>query len=194
MAHLEHAQLEYLQSDGNQHHPRRHDAQRGCSVILKAIIIALPLMLTGQMSIQPARAGSGVAQAPCTSTSAWAMNEGTGTTFVSTPAGNNMTTTGSFTWTSNELVSGTSSPVWGGGSATAANDTLTNFDGTTPFSVGMWTKLTQLSPFTIIGDANGSSPNVGWNIWVENSNHQIFVDLVNNVSTNLIQVRGLGRK
>lgn len=69
----------------------------------------------------------------------WLMDEGTGSTFyTSSSTGNNITASG-FTWGSVTGFPG-SVPTFGGtdNSAVGANQTATNFDGTTPFSVCDW--------------------------------------------------------
>ena len=101
--------------------------------------------------------------------SAWPMNEGSGLTLHDTSTGGTNTATISgapaVTWQSNAGFPGTT-PLWNGtGNAAAASTTLTNFDGTTPFSVSAWIKLSGLGTGeAFVGTLNPSSSFIGWEI------------------------------
>ena len=87
-------------------------------------------------------APSGSPLNPCL-VSAWPMNEGSGLTLHDTSTGGTNTATitnaGTVTWQTNTGFPGTT-PLWHavGTGALATSTTLTNFTGTTPFSVSIW--------------------------------------------------------
>lgn len=115
----------------------------------------LVLLLFMQSAISPGRGtfvGGGL---NACIVSAWAMNEGSGTTFNDT-SGNTNTGTASlsdFAWTANAIKTGVTSPLWNGTVAggAATSTTVTNFTNTQAFSAAIWVKNIAVS------DANEQS-------------------------------------
>jgi hypothetical protein len=94
----------------------------------------------------------------------WALNDGSGSTAVSTPTGDNLTLT-NVTWGSVAGFPGSVAQFNGSSSiATAANDTNTNFDGTTAFSSACWVKPNSIAVTDqyIIADANSGATGAWW--------------------------------
>lgn len=161
-------------------------------------ILALLLMLTGQFTI-PQRTGATAAGSspfnPCL-ISAWPMNEGSGLT-LNDVSGNSNTATisagAAVTWTANAIKSGVTSPSWNAaGFALASSTSLTNFTGTTPFSLSAWEDTNSSGNQTVMGTLNTSSNFQGWEMLLGLSGSAYFInfDLIsNNGSGNLIDVR-----
>lgn len=120
--------------------------------------------------------------------SAWPMNEGSGLTLNDTAPGGTNTATlsgaGAVTWQSNPGLPGTT-PLWSGtGNASSASTTLTNFTGTTPFSVSIWSNENTTAAFlSTLDTANNFK---GWEIATSGSFFTLF--LVNNYPSNAIEV------
>jgi hypothetical protein len=128
--------------------------------------------------------------------SAWAMNEGTGLTLHDSSTGGTNTaainTGASVTWTANSIKSGVTSPVWNGsGDAIASSTTLTNFDGTTPFSISIWINPSNNSDATYIGTLNAPG-NVyqGWELGLNFGINPVFYLINSYVGNNYLQVTG----
>jgi len=164
--------------------------------MIRGIILTALLLLSGQYT----PAGSVFTHSalnPCL-VSAWAMNEGSGLTLYDTSTGGTNTATintgASVTWQSNAGLPGTT-PLWNGtGYALATSTTLTNFTGTTPFSVTAWVKLSALGTgetFISTLDASGGTFR-GWELSKANTADgeglQFF--LINTYSSNTLQVQG----
>jgi hypothetical protein len=98
----------------------------------------------------------------------WALNDGSGTSAVSTPTGNNLALT-NVTWGSSPGFPGSVAQFNGSTSyAVAANDTDTNFDGSSPFSAACWiepTSLTATDQYFLMG-STASSPTAWWGMEV----------------------------
>jgi hypothetical protein len=100
----------------------------------------------------------------------WAMNDGSGTSAVSTPTGDNLTLT-NVTWGSASGFTGSIAEFNGSSSyAIAANDTNTNFDGTSAFSAACWIKPVSLTPADqyFLMSSSASSPTAWWGAEVVN--------------------------
>ncbi len=131
-------------------------------------------------------------------TEGWKMNEGTGLTFNDAVSSNSMTATG-ITWGSVTGETGsfpqytyaaTSTTTY----AIAANNTLTNFSGSTPFSVSFWmypASAMNNQPATIVSSLNNAAGNyTGWEISTTGSGYnQIAFFLVNNYPSNALRVQ-----
>jgi hypothetical protein len=99
--------------------------------------------------------------------SAWPMNEGSGLTFFDAAGGGNNQTiaASSGSWGTVVGFPGTVFTFNGTGGSTGATNALTNFTGTTPFSVSMWIIPTSGGAFTpILSTIQGSSPFTGWDL------------------------------
>lgn len=118
----------------------------------------------------------------------WAMNEGSGLTLHDSVGSNHATINsgGSITWQANTGLPGTT-PQWNGsGYALAASSSLTNFDGTTPFSASVWTDITHISTAVLMGNIDTGSAFKGWELSLQNAAVKFF--LVNNYPSNAIDV------
>lgn len=158
----------------------------------------LPGTTTGSPVLWPAQSGSPVYGLPSaaqpTQISAWPMNEGSGLTLHDVSGNSNTATisvAGAVTWQSNSGIPGTTTLWSGTGKATATSTTLTNFDGTKPFSVAVWIKTTASVESTFLGTLNPSNNFQGWSLEIASGgagvNPRLF--LINSFSaTNLIQV------
>ena len=126
--------------------------------------------------------------------SAWPMNEGSGLTLHDVSGNSNTATissAGEVTWQSNAGFPGIT-PLWNNnGNAVASSATLTNFDGTTPFSVGLWvSSTTTTQPAAYLSSLNATGGTFqGWEVSRDSSGQVVFF-LVNNYPSNAIQVNG----
>ena len=99
----------------------------------------------------------------------WALNDGSGTTAVSTPTGDNLTLT-NVTWGSVTGFPGSIAQFNGTTSyATSANATNTNFDGTSAFSAACWLQPTSLTPADqyFITNSNSGVTGAFWGMEIE---------------------------
>jgi hypothetical protein len=124
----------------------------------------------------------------------WRMNEGSGLTLNDIGGSSDNATisaSGAVTWQSNAGFAGTT-PLWNGsGNAVASSTTLTNFDGTTAFSVAAWIKTSSTSEEAFMGTLNASAGNYqGWEIQKRSSGGQLLFFLINNYPTNYVSVYG----
>lgn len=130
-----------------------------------------------------------------TGISAWPMNEGSGLVLndVSSNANTaNINTGASVVWTANSIKSGVTSPVWQGtGFALATSTSLTNFDGTTPFTLSIWFVWQGITAATLIGtlDAAGGTFR-GWELAIEPTGSVAELFVINTYPINALQVQG----
>jgi hypothetical protein len=152
------------------------------SIVISTLLLLSQVMQQPVVNTQPASSG-------CAATAGWAMTEGTGGTFHDSIGTNNATQAGGgVTWTANAIKSGVSSPVWNTSTlATAASDALTNFDGTKPFSLSVWT-VTNGFPSVLFGDANTSSNFQGWSLELQPGTGTLTLFINNLYPTNSITV------
>jgi hypothetical protein len=98
----------------------------------------------------------------------WALNDGSGASAVSTPAGDNLALT-NVTWGSSAGFPGSVAQFNGSSSyAVAANDTYTNFDGSSAFSAACWIEPTTLTPTDqyFLMSSSAPSPAAWWGVEV----------------------------
>lgn len=118
--------------------------------------------------------------------SAWPMDEGSGLTLNDVSGNANtalINTSAALAWTPNIIKSGVTSPDWnaGAGYALAGNASLTNFDGTAPFSVGAWIDSTAAAPQCIVGTLNPASSYLGWEVGLDASGGRAYAQVyINN--------------
>jgi hypothetical protein len=120
----------------------------------------------------------------------WQMNEGTGLTFFdATSNANNLTVgSGCGSW---GTVTGIGTAFSFNGACLGAlgtNDTLTNFDGTAPFSISAWIEWTNSTGNweVIAENLNGPYESTGKGIfWSKNNSEHLYVQIMNS-SANLI--------
>ena len=101
----------------------------------------------------------------------WALNDGSGASSVSTPTGNNLTLTNT-AWGSVSGFAGSIAEFNGSSSyAIAANDTNTNFDGSSAFSAACWIKPTSLAPIDqyFLMSSSAPSPTAFWGVEIYNN-------------------------
>lgn len=166
-------------------------------MIRSALILALLLPLGTAYHPQYIHVGpvfpTGPLLNPCL-ISAWPMNEGSGLTLHDTSTGGTNTATintgASVTWQSNAGLPGTT-PKWNGsGYGLATSTTLTNFDGTTPFSVAVWVNITSIVQNSFAGTLNASAGTFkGWELQSA-PDGRVYFFLVNNFPSNSIEVFG----
>jgi hypothetical protein len=90
------------------------------------------------------------------------------------------------TWQSNAGLPGTTPLFNGTGYALASNATLTNFDGTTPFSVAVWVNTASGAEQAFLSTLNASVGTFqGWEIQNSSANGFLFF-LINNFPSNAI--------
>lgn len=160
-----------MQLDCKLHHSGCGYSQlEGGTLIRSALILALLIPLTN--TYRPQYIPTGV-HFPVTAVlnpcliSAWPMNEGSGTTLHDTSTGGTNTATvnniANITWGSNPGFPGSSIAWTLSGHATATSTTLTNFDGTTPFSVSAWTTASSSSlEVYMTNESSIGSATQGW--------------------------------
>ncbi len=122
----------------------------------------------------------------------WSMNEGSGLTLNDVVGSNNATinTGASVTWQSNSGFPGTTTHWNGSGYALASSTSLTNFDGTTPFSVAVWIEPGAPSSMALLGTLETGSSFKGWELSLVHSSNvfpQFF--LINTYPSNAIEIR-----
>ena len=168
--------------------------------ILSGIVLALLLLLQiGGKAGMGGVAGTGGGPSPFNPclVSAWPMNEGSGLTLHDTSIGGTNTATisgaGAVTWTANLIKSGVTSPSWNAsGNALATSTTLTNFTGSTPFSVSVWANPSPSSS-TLFGTLNTGSNFIGWELAVKSvaGPPAVATDffLINNYPSNAIDIQ-----
>ena len=122
----------------------------------------------------------------------WFMNEGVGTTFFDTNTVNANDQTFLSSIGSWGTVSGFPGNVFtfnGTGGSTGSNNTLTNFDGTKPFSVSTWINLSSITTEAELMSSYGASPPyTGWAITANQSGSTYFVTfyIINAYGSNAI--------
>jgi hypothetical protein len=109
----------------------------------------------------------------------WKMNEGSGLTFISSPTGDNITAS-NISW---GTAIGVTSPTFNGTNSggVAANDTLTNFDGTEPFSVSFWINTSVSATSALVSTIVPSSNFQGWEVQLA-ATGQIYFYSINDFS------------
>lgn len=173
--------------------------------MLKQSIAAV--LLSGLLALSPLQRATFFNQNFSSSTplnpclvSAWKMDEGSGLT-LNDSAGSNTATisgAGAVTWTANAIKTGVTSPAWTGtGDATSATASLTNFNGSTPFSVFFWWKSSTLTNNAgFLGNTTSGPAFTGWVMQEQTGGiggNQFDVILVNNLGTgNFISVQSFG--
>jgi hypothetical protein len=98
----------------------------------------------------------------------WALNDGSGTSAVSTPTGDNLALT-NVTWGSSPGFPGSVAQFNGSSSyAIAGNDANTNFDGSSPFSAACWIEPASLAPTDqyFLMSSSAPSPTAWWGVEV----------------------------
>lgn len=102
----------------------------------------------------------------------WPMTDGSGTTIADGCGTSNTQTlaAGAFTWGSHSGLPG-STPLFNGTAFTVgANQTATNFDGSTPFSVSSWINVSTVSvEQSILSTLDPSNNFVGWELQIDPS-------------------------
>lgn len=125
--------------------------------------------------------------------SAWPMNEGSGLTLNDSAGSNTATISGAsaIVWQANAGFPGTT-PTWQGlGNALATSTSLTNFDGTTPFTVSAWFGIGGPGAGTLFGTCNALSGTFqGWELNSGAGGTVAFI-LANTITTNWILKLGL---
>lgn len=127
--------------------------------------------------------------------SAWPMTEGSGLTLsdISGHANTATINTGaSVTWGSYAGLPGTT-PQWNGsGYALATSSSLTNFDGTTPFSASAWIVPGSATVYAMMGSLESGSGFKGWEFATTPNSGIETLDffLINNYPSNAIDVHG----
>jgi hypothetical protein len=122
----------------------------------------------------------------------WAMNEGSGLILHDSIGSNDATinTGASVTWQSNAGFPGTTTLWAGTGNALASSATLTNFDGTTPFSIAVWFKVASLSSdFSLLSTLKTGTLQ-GWEIGYSTGLGLPYFFLINNYPSNALGVQG----
>lgn len=121
----------------------------------------------------------------------WPMTDGSGSSFADGCGTSNTETlsTGSLTWASNAGLPGTTATFSSTAVAQGTNQTATNFNGSTPFSVSTWVKLADISAYHAIASTlQLSSNDQGWEV-AGGGGDGFSIFLINNLSAfNHIQV------
>jgi hypothetical protein len=166
------------------------------------IFAFIALCLSGNAQVGVADPGVyGSASSGPTPVEQWLMNEGSGQTFLTSSSSGDNLIGSNITWAAVAGFPGLV-PVFNGSntSATGANQTNTNFTGTTPFSVSLWALI---NAFTAPSGAGGAGTFVttlqggnftGWEVSINGTgstptNGAFTMDLGNNFNDgNAIQV------
>jgi hypothetical protein len=124
----------------------------------------------------------------------WAGTDGSGATFADDCGTSNIQTlqTGTLTWGTNAGLPGSTATFSPFAFTSGANDTATNFDGTTPFSVSAWiwpTGTVTGSP-AIVSTLNPAANFQGWELQLSPTGSSWWVSalIVNTYPVNAIQV------
>ena len=124
----------------------------------------------------------------------WAMNDGGSSTTFADSCGTSNTETnqaGTFTWATNAPLPGSTATFSATAYATGANQTQTNFDGTTAFSFSTWVKFSNLSTFrTVLSTLDPANNFKGWELGTNSPTVQFNVWLSNNIGTNALETLG----
>jgi hypothetical protein len=118
----------------------------------------------------------------------WQMNEGSGTTFNdATSNANNLTFSSGYGSWGTVAGIGTAFTFNGTGQARGSNYTLTNFDGTTAFSISAWVTYTASGNWEIIAEnMNGPYSSSGAGIlFVKNNSNHLYVQIQNSNSNGI---------
>jgi Concanavalin A-like lectin/glucanases superfamily len=158
---------------------------------LITIFLLAALCLSGHAQVGVADPGVyGAASSGPMPVEQWLMNEGSGQEFLTSSTSGDNLTGANITWASVTGFPGTV-PVFNGSStfATGTNNTNTNFDGTTPFSVSGWALITGFEGDggTLIGNLTGGNQ-TGWEFGFNSAGGLFGLLLINNVgSGNFVQ-------
>lgn len=137
-------------------------------MISRSLIIALLVALSGgQYAPSGPHFPLGSSFNPCL-ISGWPMNEGSGGVLHDVSGNSNTANVGGFTWQSNAGLPGTTILWSASTSATSTNTALTNFPGTTPFSVSFWANPTSTGVY--LGNLDASGVDRGWEVSQDASN------------------------
>jgi hypothetical protein len=124
----------------------------------------------------------------------WPMNDGSGTTLADgCGTGNTQTlVTGSLTWQANAGLPGTTALLSSTAYLSGTNQTATNFNGSTPFSVSTWVILSGTgNTRAVMSTVDVSNNSIGWalnlNLQATNS-WDVGVQLINNYPSNAIDI------
>jgi hypothetical protein len=121
----------------------------------------------------------------------WSMTDGTGSAFANTAGTGNTETlgAGTLTWATNAPLPGSTATFSSTAYALGANQTATNFDGTTPFSFSTWVKISNLSTFrTVLSTLDAT--NKGWELGTNTGPVVFNVWLANAIGSNAIETLG----
>lgn len=126
--------------------------------------------------------------------SAWPMNEGSGLV-LNDVSGNantaNINLVTSVNWLTTPGIPGTVAAFTSSGFALASSTSLTNFDGTTPFTISAWILPLSVTSGTLITSIpSGGGQFQGWEIVWNGSPATFSFILSNAISTNWIAVQG----
>jgi Concanavalin A-like lectin/glucanases superfamily len=115
----------------------------------------------------------------------WPMHDGSGDTFADATPNDNTITAKGITWGTG---TGVTSPTFNGSTSTgvAAQAPITDFDGTTPFSVSLWVNTSSVAAQILVGTCVNSSNLLGWCVYTDDTNASFLI--ANNVNTNVINV------
>ena len=124
----------------------------------------------------------------------WAMNDGGSSTTFADSCGTSNTETkqaGTFTWATNSPLPGSTATFSSTAYATGANQTQTNFDGTTAFSFSTWVKFSDLSTFrTVLSTLDPAASFKGWELGTNTAPVQFNVWLANAIGSNALETLG----
>lgn len=122
----------------------------------------------------------------------WAMTDGSGSSFADNCGTSNTQTlaTGTCTWASNTGLPGSTCTFSSTAYALGVNQTATNFDGSSAFSVSFWTNMNNASTYhAFISTLDPANSYKGWEIGTYNGTTNVIEVLLDNViNTNAIQL------
>lgn len=142
---------------------------------MRILITTLSILLIPQAIMTGPHRGKVVpAPTACSgTTSCWPMTEGSGATFFDQSGNNNdviSANPSNFTWNTGTSPITGSIPHFNGSVANsiASNTSLTAFDGTTPFSVGMWIQTGSgfATQSNILSNVTSDPTDLGWAIYI----------------------------
>lgn len=112
------------------------------------------------------------------------MHDGSGSTFADATCNDNTITASNITWGSG---TGVTSPTFNGSTSTAVatQTAITNFDGTKPFSISVWSNASVAAAITLVGTIVPSENYQGWEFGLDG---QLIFYLLNNYPSNYIEV------
>lgn len=165
---------------------------------MKVGTLAVMMLFAQMIHTGPYRKAVGRILNPC-AIGAWPMNESSGVTLHDVTANANTATISGtlnvdYFWQSNMGLPGTT-VNWGGinGYALTTNTTVTNFDGTTPFSATAWFAAPDAHAYAMMGTLLSASNFKGWSFETKvpgGSSDLVTADffLVNSYPSNAIDV------